>query len=104
MFRRFAYQFAGDPDGWGPNWAPPWMQGRPGHGHFGPGGPLHFAMRRMRRGPFGGHFGPGGVFGHGEGERFFGRGDMKYALLGLLRERPMYGYEMIKVLEEKSGG
>lgn len=29
---------------------------------------------------------------------------MKYALLGLLRERPMYGYEMIKALEEKSGG
>src|SRR5579885_1869236 len=101
MFRRFAYQFAGpgDPEeGWGPGWTPPWMQGRPWHGHwhghFGPRGPLHFALRRMR-GPFG-HFGPGGFFGHGEGERFFGRGDMKYALLALLRERPMYGYEMIK--------
>ncbi len=103
MFRRFAYQFAGDPDGWGPGWTPPWMQGRPWHGHFGPGGPLHFARQRLR-GPFGGHFGPGGFFGHGDGERFFGRGDMKYALLGLLQERPMYGYEMIKALEEKSGG
>lgn len=109
MFRRFAYQFAGpgDPEeGWGPGWTPPWMQGRPWHGHwhghFGPRGPLHFALRRMR-GPFG-HFGPGGFFGHGEGERFFGRGDMKYALLALLRERPMYGYEMIKALEERSGG
>jgi DNA-binding PadR family transcriptional regulator len=29
---------------------------------------------------------------------------VKYALLDLLRERPMYGYEMIKALEEKSGG
>ena len=29
---------------------------------------------------------------------------MKFALLELLRERPMYGYEMIKALEEKSGG
>jgi DNA-binding PadR family transcriptional regulator len=29
---------------------------------------------------------------------------MKFALLALLQERPMYGYEMIKVLEEKSGG
>jgi DNA-binding PadR family transcriptional regulator len=29
---------------------------------------------------------------------------MKFALLALLRERPMYGYEMIKALEEKSGG
>jgi DNA-binding PadR family transcriptional regulator len=29
---------------------------------------------------------------------------MKFALLELLRERPMYGYEMIKALEEKAGG
>lgn len=102
MFRRFAYQFAGEPDGWGPGWTPPWLQNRPWRGPFGLHGPLHFA--RHRRGPFGGRFGPGGFFGHGDGERFFGRGDMKYALLGLLRERPMYGYEMIKALEEKSGG
>lgn len=108
MFRRFGYQFAGpgDPNGWGPEWTPPWMQGGPGHGHHhghgGPRGPLHFAMRR---GPFGGPFGHGGPFGRGEGGgRFFGRGDMKFALLELLRERPMYGYEMIKALEEKSGG
>jgi DNA-binding PadR family transcriptional regulator len=48
----------------------------------------------------GGHFGGQ----HGEGGRFFGRGDMKFALLHLLQERPMYGYEMIKALEERSGG
>jgi DNA-binding PadR family transcriptional regulator len=29
---------------------------------------------------------------------------MKYALLWLLQERPMHGYEMIKALEERSGG
>lgn len=29
---------------------------------------------------------------------------MKFVLLGLLQERPMHGYEMIKALEEKSGG
>jgi DNA-binding PadR family transcriptional regulator len=29
---------------------------------------------------------------------------MKFALLALLQERPMHGYEMIKALEEKSGG
>src|SRR6266852_3133281 len=40
----------------------------------------------------------------GEGGRFFGRGDVKFALLELLRERPMHGYEMMKALEEKSGG
>jgi len=34
----------------------------------------------------------------------FGRGDLKYALLGLLQEHPKHGYEMIKDLEERSGG
>src|SRR5947199_10647554 len=29
---------------------------------------------------------------------------MKFALLELLQERPMHGYEMMKALEEKSGG
>jgi DNA-binding PadR family transcriptional regulator len=59
-----------------------------------------------RHGPFGpkGPFGPQGPFGPHEKHRFFGRGDVKYALLELLRERPMHGYEMIKALEEKSGG
>jgi len=97
MFRRFSYQFEGPGDvgEWGADWTPPWMRH---HGHHNPRGPLHFAMRRMRGGPF------GGPFGHGEGGRFFGRGDMKFALLELLRERPMYGYEMMKALEEKSGG
>lgn len=89
-----------------------------GHGHWGPQGPGFFAMRR--RGPFGpgGPFGPQGPFGpegqmgpqggpqgpSGRGHRFFGRGDMKFALLNLLQERPMHGYEMMKALEEKSGG
>ena len=34
----------------------------------------------------------------------FGRGDLKYALLGLLQEHPKHGYEMIKDLEDRSGG
>lgn len=85
---------------WGNDWTPPWLRAQ-GHG------PRFFAMRRGR-GPFGfgGGFGPGdGPFGPGrEGGRFFGRGDMKYALLWLLQERPMHGYEMIKALEQRSGG
>lgn len=96
MFHKFAYQFAGadESEHWGPGWTPPWMQG---HGRrFHPG--LRFLQLR-RHG-----FGPRGPFGPGDGGRFFGRGDMKFALLELLRERPMYGYEMIKALEEKSGG
>ena len=126
MFRnRFAYgwQSSGDeggPPAWqeahGPvlhhhqEWENEWTgrdESRPysGRGH----GPRFFAMRRGR-GPFGfgGGFGPGpggGPFGSArDGGRFFGRGDMKYALLWLVQERPMHGYEMIKALEQRSGG
>ncbi|MED1795520.1 PadR family transcriptional regulator [Brevibacillus nitrificans] len=43
--------------------------------------------------------------GHGgHGKRFFGRGDVKYALLQLLTVQPMHGYQMMKGLEEMSGG
>lgn len=91
--------------GFGPEFGPEQFgPGRPGFGpgQFGPGfGPRFFGMRRGRGpfGPGGPGFGPGG-----DGPRFFGRGDVKFALLALLQERPMHGYEMIKALEEKSGG
>jgi DNA-binding PadR family transcriptional regulator len=78
---------------WGARWAPPWLQEEWQ-------GPQFFSMRRGR-----GHFGPGGPFGPGgEGGRFFGRGDIKFVLLELLQERSMHGYEMIKALEERTGG
>ncbi len=78
---------------WGENWTPPWLQDEWRGPHF-------FGMRKGR-----GHFGHSGPFGPGgEGGRFFGRGDIKFALLELLQERPMHGYEMIKALEEKTGG
>ncbi|QRG67590.1 PadR family transcriptional regulator [Brevibacillus choshinensis] len=48
--------------------------------------------------------GGGGGRGGGRGKRFFGRGDVKYALLELLSAAPMHGYQMMKGLEEKSGG
>ncbi len=114
--KRFAFQ-----NGWEGGWTPPWLQeerpefgprffGRGHHGPMGPHGPFgpgpRFFMRRGR-GPFGpgGPFGPEGPFGPGgESRRFFGRGDLKFALLELLQERPMHGYEMMKALEEKSGG
>lgn len=72
---------------------------RPFHGPFGRpffggpffGRPFHHMMRR-------------GPFNFGGGPRMFGRGDLKYALLGLLQEHPKHGYEMIKDLEDRSGG
>ncbi|MBQ6585389.1 MAG: helix-turn-helix transcriptional regulator [Coriobacteriales bacterium] len=35
---------------------------------------------------------------------FLAHGDVPVVLLGLLSERPMHGYDMIKSLEERSGG
>ncbi len=51
-------------------------------------------------------FGPGprgrGRGGKGRGRR--GRGDVRAALLALLAERPMHGYEMIQELDSRTGG
>ncbi len=103
---RFAFGWQGSGDGGAGRDARAGRdESRPYRGH----GAHFFAMRRGR-GPFGfgggfGAGGGGGSFDAGrEGGRFFGRGDMKFALLWLLQERPMHGYEMIKVLEERSGG
>ncbi|WP_068618987.1 PadR family transcriptional regulator [Paenibacillus tuaregi] len=41
---------------------------------------------------------------HERKKRFFGRGGVKYALLELLSQGPKHGYQMIKALEEESGG
>lgn len=51
---------------------------------FGGGG-------RSRRGPFG-------------GGRMFDQGDLKLVILRLLDEKPRHGYEIIKALEDRSGG
>ena len=61
---------------------------------------------RHRRSGFG-RFGFGGDFGMGP-ESFRGRKmgsvDLRLVLLTLLAERPSHGYELIKSLEERSGG
>ena len=67
-----------------------------GHGH------------RHGRGQWGahfGHFGPGGFSGafFGRGPKV-GRGDVRAAILGLLAEEPMHGYQIIQELTERSGG
>ena len=91
--------------------------------HFmqgGPGGPgdwedrLRGAAARMGGpgpwppGPFGpGPHGPGhghGPWGGGRGRRGARRGDVRAAILGLLAERPMHGYEMIQELSNRTGG
>ncbi len=34
----------------------------------------------------------------------FGKGDLKYVILDLIRDKPRYGYEVIRALEERSLG
>lgn len=53
-------------------------------------GPWFAGMRRRYRG--------------GRGGRMFEHGDLKLVILGLLEEKPRHGYEIIKDLEERSGG
>ena len=66
--------------------------------------------RGWNRGPFGpgfgpGDFGPGGpMYGRGGRGLRRGRGDVRLALLRLLHEEPMHGYQMIHELTDRSGG
>ena len=56
---------------------------------------------------FGPGFGGGGPFGAGRGHRRGGRGsrpNVRPAVLALLLERPMHGYEMIQELDSRTNG
>lgn len=77
-----------------------------GHHHQGQGrfGPKMGWMIPPLLGAFAWHMARRGPFSFGSGPRMFGRGDLKYALLDLLKERPKHGYEMMKELEDRSGG
>jgi len=37
-------------------------------------------------------------------ERFFARGDLKYLILDLLKDKPMHGYDIIRALQDQFGG
>ncbi|HEX2374499.1 MAG TPA: PadR family transcriptional regulator [Actinomycetota bacterium] len=68
------------------------------HGAYGPFGPPGLPpLPPLPPGPWG-H----GGRGRGRGRR--GRGDVRAAILALLAERPMHGYEMIQELETRTGG
>src|SRR6187455_1171809 len=61
-------------------------------------------MHRQRsRHGYGRHEMRGGR-GHGRGRHRVRRGDVRSAILALLDDRPMHGYEMITELEERTGG
>jgi DNA-binding PadR family transcriptional regulator len=61
-------------------------------------------MQRQRsRHGYGRHEMRGGR-GHGRGRHRVRRGDVRSAIIALLDDRPMHGYEMIQELEERTGG
>lgn len=84
--------------------------GRRGRPHERPGfGDMpRRGHRRGRFGPDGGPgpgFGPGAQFGRGRGRGGRGRrGDVRAAILLLIAEEPMHGYELIQQIVERSGG
>jgi len=52
----------------------------------------------------GGRWGVGMKYGSGWSGRFFEAGEVRLALLSLLAEAPKHGYQLMKDLEERSGG
>jgi DNA-binding PadR family transcriptional regulator len=80
--------FAKTSDGW------QWCNGRSGEFDFGDFIGVFGGARR--------HGGPGGP--GRRGGRMFEQGDLKLVVLRLLDEKPRHGYEIIKALEEKTGG
>jgi len=65
-------------------------------------GPWEEQPNRMWHGP-GPHFGPPGRMG-GMGGRRARRGNIRAAVLALLAERPMHGYEIMQELERRTSG
>jgi DNA-binding PadR family transcriptional regulator len=78
------------------------------HGRGGPGFQAGFGGFGPGRGGFGfdprGGFGFGGPRGRRGGSRRGKRGDVRAAILVLLADRAMHGYEMIQEIADRSGG
>ena len=62
---------------------------------------VHDGFGRHRHGD-GEHGGRGD--GRGRGSRLFEHGDLRLVIVALLAEKPRYGYDIIKALEERVGG
>jgi DNA-binding PadR family transcriptional regulator len=80
-----------------------------GHRHCGHRSEEHWAGGRGWRRRFGESFGGGGRHGMGGGDfiragKMLAQGDVRLLALALIAEQPRHGYEIIKVLEEKTAG
>jgi DNA-binding PadR family transcriptional regulator len=63
-----------------------------GKGHGG----RHGSRHGHRRGGFGRGFGGGG--------RFFDHGELRHVVLALLAEQPRHGYDIIRAIDQRTGG
>jgi len=74
--------------------------------HCGSHGEGYWAAGRHRRGRFGRRgFGPGGEAGGDDmlrAGRMLAQGDLRHIVLALIAEQPRHGYEIIKLIEEKT--
>lgn len=100
-FERFAEaKFGGERPGFGP-------EGHPGHcGHHGREERHHgrHGGHDFFGGPWGRHGRGFGGFGGGDRERLFDSGELRLVILQLVAEKPCYGYEIIKAIEERLSG
>jgi DNA-binding PadR family transcriptional regulator len=73
-----------------------------GRGWGGGFGPFHLEFGDAPRGP------GGGPRGHGRGpggrRRIFGSGELRLVLLKLIADEPRHGYDLIRAIEEMTGG
>jgi DNA-binding PadR family transcriptional regulator len=75
------------------------MHGQEGH----PGGERHRERHWGRHGGFGEYFG-NFERGFGGRERMFDNGELRLVILQILAQKPSYGYEIIKAIEEQLAG
>ena len=69
-----------------------------GRGRSGGWGPFHFEFDDKSWG------GGGGRRGGGRGRRMFESGELRLVLLKLIADEPRHGYELIRAVEELTGG
>jgi DNA-binding PadR family transcriptional regulator len=74
--------------------------GRPHGGDFHHGAERHRGRHRGFDGPMGHERG----FGGGGRERHFDNGELRFVILQLIADKPSYGYEIIKAIEERLSG
>lgn len=85
--------------GWGhPGWERRFMRHRKGERAEGGHGGHHHGHRggHGRHEDFGGRRGGGG--------RFFDHGELRHVVLALLGEQPRHGYDIIRAVEDRTGG